>query len=189
MYESLFTSKVQSIMYTLVFQMMEKLTEKQSSTSTSASVDGSDPNAGGGRTLTGASSNVTGDFASLINQAAEKYGVDAELVDAVIRAESNYDSDAVSSAGALGLMQLMPTTADWLGVDNPLDPAENIDGGVKFLSQLLDRYDGSVQLALAAYNAGPGAVDKYQGIPPYSETQTYVSRIMGYLGSNNDWSG
>ena len=127
-------------------------------------------------------------FEAVIQQASSRYQVDPYLVKAVIQAESNFNPSAVSSAGAQGLMQLMPGTAAGLGVENSMDPVQNIDGGVHLLRKLLDRYSGNVSLALAAYNAGPGAVDKYGGIPPYQETQTYVQRVLKYYQTDRSWS-
>jgi soluble lytic murein transglycosylase-like protein len=117
----------------------------------------------------------------LLNQAAAKYGLDPSLLTAVAQQESGLNPYAVSSAGARGVMQLMPATAAGLGVD-PNDPAQNIDGGARFLAQLLAKYNGDTSLALAAYNAGPGNVAKYNGIPPFAETQNYVASILAKLG-------
>lgn len=117
-------------------------------------------------------------FDGLIDEHASQHGVDPDLVRAVIQVESAFNPLAVSNKGAMGLMQLMPATATAFGVANPFDPAQNIGGGVRYLKQLLSKYDQKVELALAAYNAGPGAVDRYgQQVPPYRETRDYVQRI------------
>ena len=114
----------------------------------------------------------------IVNQVSLEYGVDPKLVDALVRVESSYDPRAVSRKGAMGLMQLMPDTADRLEVEDPFDPEDNVRGGVREFSRLVDRYAGNLQLALAAYNAGEGAVARYRGVPPYNETRNYVSRIL-----------
>jgi soluble lytic murein transglycosylase-like protein len=120
-------------------------------------------------------------YADLFNQAGARYGVSPALLSAVAKQESGYRADAVSPAGARGLMQLMPGTAKGLGVSNSFDPAQAVDGAARMLRDLTNRF-GSTPLALAAYNAGPGAVMKYDGIPPYAETQRYVKNIMAMLG-------
>jgi soluble lytic murein transglycosylase-like protein len=116
-------------------------------------------------------------FASTIEEAARTHGVDPRLVAAVARRESAWNTKAVSRTGACGLMQLMPATARYLGVSNVFDPRENIFGGTRYLRTLLDTFNGDLDLTLAAYNAGPGAVEKYRGIPPYRETQAYVAAV------------
>lgn len=118
-------------------------------------------------------------YQNIIDSAASKYGVDPALLKGVIRAESGFRSNAVSSAGAQGLMQLMPSTAKALGCSDPFDPEQNVDAGAKYLKQQINRF-GSVELALAAYNAGAGAVMKYGGVPPYRETQNYVRKVLSY---------
>ena len=113
----------------------------------------------------------------LADQAAAKYGLPAELVRSVMKAESGYAPQAVSPKGAIGLMQLMPETAKELGAD-PRDPAQNVDAGTRYLRDLLVKYDHHAYHALAAYNAGPGAVDKYHGVPPYAETHNYILNVL-----------
>jgi transglycosylase-like protein with SLT domain len=114
---------------------------------------------------------------TLVRQTAEKHHVDPDLVRAVIATESHWDASAVSRKGALGLMQLIPGTAQQLGVGNAFDPAQNVDAGVRYLGMLLDRYNGDLSKALAAYNAGPSAVDRFGGVPNFRETRSYVQKV------------
>jgi len=125
---------------------------------------------------------ISNDLQSMINATAAKYGLDPNLLTAVVNQESGGNPNAVSSAGAQGLMQLMPSTAASLGVTDPFDPQQNLDGGAQYLSGLLNQYGGDTSLALAAYNAGPGNVNKYGGIPPFQETQNYVTSILAAIG-------
>lgn len=164
-------------LYHLVLRLLDQMSDN--SGVTSASSTQALPPVGEGAQETA--------FDDLILRAAQRYGVDPRLVRSVIRAESNFNPRAVSRAGAMGLMQLMPGTARSLGVENPFDPSQNIEGGVRLLRRLLDRYDGNVSLALAAYNAGPGAVDRFGGIPPYRETRVYVERVLDYYRGKGDW--
>jgi soluble lytic murein transglycosylase-like protein len=117
-------------------------------------------------------------FLPQVQEAAARHGVDPALIEAVIQQESGWNPQATSTSGAAGLMQLMPATAQGLGVSDPYDPAQSIDAGARYLRGQLDRYHGDVRLALAAYNAGPGAVAQYGGVPPYPETQRYVAAVL-----------
>ena len=129
---------------------------------------------------------VSEGWESHIPRLAARYGVDEALVRAVIRMESGGKTDAVSYKGAMGLMQLMPGTAKMLGVEDPFDPVQNLEGGIKYLSQLADKYNGDLTKTLAAYNAGPGRVDAYGGIPPFAETQKYVRSILALYERNSE---
>jgi soluble lytic murein transglycosylase-like protein len=118
---------------------------------------------------------------SLVQQNADIWQVDPALIKSVIANESSFNANATSPVGAQGLMQLMPETAASLGVKNPYDPAQNVAGGTRYLRGLLDRFKGDTRLAVAAYNAGPNAVEKYGDVPPYAETQSYVKNVLGSL--------
>lgn len=122
----------------------------------------------------------------IFNEAAQTYQVDVNLLTAMAKQESNFQADATSSSGAMGIMQLMPATAEGLGVSDAYDAYENIMGGAKYISQLLERYNGDTSLALAAYNADSGNVAKYGGIPPFTETQNYVSKVLSYYEEGID---
>jgi hypothetical protein len=124
---------------------------------------------------------LAGPFLTSVEQAARDYGVSPALLVAMMRVESAFDPQAVSPKGAVGLMQLMPATADLLAVEDPTDPAQNIDGGARWLRRMLDRFEGDLDLALAAYNAGPETVSRYGGIPPYRETQQYVRAVRRHF--------
>ncbi|MCK2001505.1 lytic transglycosylase domain-containing protein [[Brevibacterium] frigoritolerans] len=129
------------------------------------------------------SSETATNYDHIISQAASLYNLPEKLIKSVIKQESNFNPEATSYAGATGLMQLMPATAKSLGVDDATDPEQNIMAGSKYLSQMMARYDGDIQVALAAYNAGPGNVDKYNGIPPFKETQNYIQKVYGTFSS------
>jgi len=126
-------------------------------------------------------------YGRLIADAANRHRLDAFLLVAVIEAESGFNAKALSSMGAVGLMQVMPGTASDYGIHDPFEPAANVEVGARYLNHLLHRFDGDVELALAAYNAGPGAVDRFGGTPPYRETRTYVNRVLGrYVAHHSD---
>lgn len=122
----------------------------------------------------------------IFNKAADKYNVPVNLLKAIGKAESNFQADVVSRCGARGIMQLMPATATALGVKDSFDPEQNIMGGAKYISDMLDKYNGNTSLALAAYNAGAGNVKKYGGIPPFEETQNYVKKVAAYMKEDLD---
>ncbi len=122
-------------------------------------------------------------YDATIAQSAARYGIEPALLHGLIQQESGFDPNARSSSGALGLTQLMPGTASSLGVSEPLDPTQSIEGGAHYLSEMLARFGGNTADALAAYNAGPGAVSHYGGVPPYAETQEYVSKVLGYANA------
>jgi soluble lytic murein transglycosylase-like protein len=132
---------------------------------------------------TASAGTINPSYEPLIRNASHRYSVDADLVRAVIKAESDFNAGARSQKGAMGLMQLMPDTARLHQVADAYDPSENVEGGVRHLRMLLDRYQGDLELSLAAYNAGSAAVEKHRGIPPYAETREYVRRVLSFYDS------
>jgi soluble lytic murein transglycosylase len=126
------------------------------------------------------SEEATSKYDHLITEAAHVSGISFALIKAMIRVESNFDHKAVSSKGAMGLMQIMPKNFDTLNIDDPFDPRENILGGSMYFQRMMDRYEGKLPLALAAYNAGPTVVDRHRGVPPIRETEDYVKKVMNY---------
>lgn len=154
----------------------EALNDAQATSNSAATMNATDS----ASVVTSTTASVPADLMSIFQEAAQTYGVDVNLLTAIARQESNFTATATSSSGAMGIMQLMPATAQGLGVNDAYNPYENIMGGTKYISQLLSRYNGDVSLALAAYNAGSGNVAKYGGIPPFAETQNYVSKVLGY---------
>ncbi len=120
------------------------------------------------------------DYRTIINQASRRFGIESSFIKAVIKAESDFDYKAVSRKGARGLMQLMPETMDQMEVKDPFNPEENIFGGTRYLSLLLERFNNDKKLALAAYNAGPERVEEYQGVPPFPETKSFISKVLNY---------
>lgn len=128
-------------------------------------------------------SDYLNEYQGIIQQASTRFGIEPQFIQAIIKAESGFDPQAVSSKGAQGLMQLMPGTADDMAVVDPLDPEENIFGGVRYMSLLLKRFKNDKVLALAAYNAGPDTVESFNGVPPFPETRTFVKRVMWFYES------
>jgi hypothetical protein len=135
-----------------------------------------------------ASLNIPASYLDIINSACDRHGIDPSLVHAIVKVESDFNPYALSRKGAMGLMQLMPQTAVDMNIKNSFNPAENIDGGVKYLRYLIDRYEGNLSLALAAYNSGETAVKRWGTVPPFKETQNYVKRILKiYNGGNGSF--
>lgn len=136
------------------------------------------------RTVRNSSATINTPMDEIFEEAARTYGVDVNLLKAIGKAESNFNAGCTSSAGAMGVMQLMPGTAKALGVTDPYDARQSIMGGAKYIADKIKQYDGNVELALAAYNAGSGNVKKYGGVPPFKETQNYIKKVFKYMGED-----
>lgn len=158
--------------------------EESTKALSSGSTDSSGSSASTQTTSSASTVSSPQDYEAYFNEASATYGVSTSILKSIAKAESNFNPSAVSKAGAIGIMQLMPSTAASLGVSNSYDARENIMGGAKYISQLLSRYQGNISLALAAYNAGTGNVDKYGGIPPFTETQNYVQKVLSYMNGS-----
>ena len=152
-------------------------------TSLVSSADNTETAASSSASVSSGSISCPDDLESYFKEASEKYNVDINLLKAIAKAESGFNPSATSSAGAMGIMQLMPATAKALGISDAYDAHDNIMGGAQVIAQNLKKYDGDISLALAAYNAGGGNVDKYGGIPPFKETQNYVKKVLEYYNN------
>ena len=169
---------------TVLADSTKAIENNQNTISTNTAVSDTSTVSTGQTAASSASSYTSSELDSIFEDAANTYGVSSIILKSIAKAESGFNPSAVSSAGAVGIMQLMPSTAAALGVSNSYDARENIMGGAKYISQLLSNYQGNISLALAAYNAGSANVDKYGGIPPFTETQNYVKKVLSYAVSN-----
>lgn len=166
---------------TVLADSTKAIENNQNTISTNTAVSDTSTVSTGQTAASSASSYTSSELDSIFEDAANTYGVSSIILKSIAKAESGFNPSAVSSAGAVGIMQLMPSTAAALGVSNSYDARENIMGGAKYISQLLSNYQGNISLALAAYNAGSANVDKYGGIPPFTETQNYVKKVLSYM--------
>ena len=166
---------------TVLADSTKAIENNQNTISTNTAVSDTSPVSTGQTAASSASSYTSNELDSIFEEAANSYGVSSIILKSIAKAESGFNPSAVSYAGAVGIMQLMPSTAAALGVSNSYDARENIMGGAKYISQLLSNYQGNISLALAAYNAGSANVDKYGGIPPFTETQNYVKKVLSYM--------
>lgn len=169
-------------LYTVLSEQSTKAQQAAATTAAASTATTAEPTYAGSVVFTGKLEGAN-KYSAIIEKAAKQYNLDPKLIASIMKQESNFNNTVKSHAGAAGLMQLMPGTAKYVGVTNTLDPEQNIMGGAKYLRMMLDQFDGNLTTALAAYNAGPGNVKKYGGIPPFKETQNYVVKVQGYYNS------